>query len=298
MGSALTTIGLPVALGIIMLGLGLSLTLADFARVLKQPKAVLIALLCQLVLLPAICFGLVLAFQLPPILAVGMMMLAASPGGTTANLYSHLFRGDIALNISLTAVNSVIAVITLPLITNFAIAYFRPFDDQLGLQWSKALEVFAIVLLPVALGMLIRRFSPRFADGMDKPVRIASVIILIVVIAGAVASNWSLLVDNVARLALITVLFCLISLTIGFLIPRWLRVGRRQAIATSFEIGIHNATLAIVIAQSVLGSVELSLPAAVYGVLMFFIAFGFGFLIRDRAAVEQAVPAATAAEGS
>jgi len=298
MGSALTTIGLPVALGIIMLGLGLSLTLADFARVLKQPKAVIIALLCQLLLLPAICFGLVLAFQLPPILAVGMMMLAASPGGTTANLYSHLFRGDIALNISLTAVNSVIAVITLPLITNFAIAYFQPFDDRLGLQWSKALEVFAIVLLPVALGMLIRRFWPRFASGMDKPVRIASVIILIVVIAGAVASNWALLVANFTQLALITVLFCVISLTIGFLVPRWLRVGRRQAIATSFEIGIHNATLAIVIAQSVLGSVELSLPAAVYGVLMFFIAFGFGFLIRDRSAADAEAPASTAPEGS
>ena len=298
MGSALTTIGLPVALGIIMLGLGLSLTVADFARVLKQPKAVLIALLCQLVLLPAICFGLVLAFQLPPILAVGMMMLAASPGGTTANLYSHLFRGDIALNISLTAVNSVIAVITLPLITNFAIAYFQPFDDRLGLQWAKALEVFAIVLLPVALGMLIRRFRPAFADGMDKPVRIASVIILIVVIAGAVASNWDLLVANFTQLALITVLFCLISLTIGFLIPRWLRVGRRQAIATSFEIGIHNATLAIVIAQSVLGSVELSLPAAVYGVLMFFIAFGFGFLIHDRTDADQPSTAATATKGS
>ncbi|MDF2561678.1 MAG: bile acid:sodium symporter [Microbacterium sp.] len=286
MGSALTTIGLPVALGIIMLGLGLSLTLADFARVLKQPKAVIIALLCQLILLPAICFGLVLAFQLPPILAVGMMMLAASPGGTTANLYSHLFRGDIALNISLTAVNSVIAVITLPIITNFAIAYFQPFDDRLGLQWSKALEVFAIVLLPVALGMIVRRFWPKFATGMDKPVRIASVIILIVVIAGAVASNWTLLVANFTQLALITVLFCLISLAIGFLVPRMLRVGKRQAIATSFEIGIHNATLAIVIAQSVLGSVELSLPAAVYGVLMFFIAFGFGFLIRDRSAAD------------
>ena len=298
MGSALTTIGLPVALGIIMLGLGLSLTLADFARVLKQPKAVIIALLCQLVVLPAICFGLVLAFQLPPILAVGMMMLAASPGGTTANLYSHLFRGDIALNISLTAVNSVIAVITLPIITNFAIAYFEPFDDRLGLQWSKALEVFAIVLLPVALGMLIRRFWPKFASGMDKPVRIASVIILIVVIAGAVASNWALLVANFTQLALITVLFCVISLTIGFLVPRWLRVGRRQAIATSFEIGIHNATLAIVIAQSVLGSVELSLPAAVYGVLMFFIAFGFGFLIRDRTAAEEVAPASTTSEGS
>lgn len=289
MGSALTTIGLPVALGIIMLGLGLSLTLADFARVLKQPKAVIIALLCQLVLLPAICFGLVLAFQLPPILAVGMMMLAASPGGTTANLYSHLFRGDIALNISLTAVNSVIAVITLPIITNFAIAYFQPFDDRLGLQWSKALEVFAIVLLPVALGMIVRRFWPKFAAGMDKPVRIASVVILVVVIAGAVASNWTLLVSNFTQLALITVLFCLISLTVGFFVPRMLRVGKRQAIATSFEIGIHNATLAIVIAQSVLGSVELSLPAAVYGVLMFFIAFGFGFLIRDRHAVPASV---------
>ena len=299
MGSALTTIGLPVALGIIMLGLGLSLTLADFARVLKQPKAVIIALLCQLVVLQAICFGLVLAFQLPPILAVGMMMLAASPGGTTANLYSHLFRGDIALNISLTAVNSVIAVITLPIITNFAIAYFQPFDDRLGLQWSKALEVFAIVLLPVALGMIVRRFWPRFAASMDKPVRIASVVILIVVIAGAVASNWTLLVANFTQLALITVLFCLISLAIGFLVPRMLRVGRRQAIATSFEIGIHNATLAIVIAQSVLGSVELSLPAAVYGVLMFFIAFGFGFLIRDRAAEgAESVPAPSAAEGS
>ncbi|MCK8466960.1 bile acid:sodium symporter family protein [Microbacterium sp. KSW4-16] len=289
MGSALTTIGLPVALGIIMLGLGLSLTLADFARVLKQPKAVIIALLCQLVLLPAICFGLVLAFQLPPILAVGMMMLAASPGGTTANLYSHLFRGDIALNISLTAVNSVIAVITLPIITNFAIAYFQPFDDRLGLQWSKALEVFAIVLLPVALGMIVRRFWPKFAAGMDKPVRIASVVILVVVIAGAVASNWTLLVSNFTQLALITVLFCLISLTVGFFVPRMLRVGKRQAIATSFEIGIHNATLAIVIAQSVLGSVELSLPAAVYGVLMFFIAFGFGFLIRDRHATPAPV---------
>lgn len=289
MGSALTTIGLPVALGIIMLGLGLSLTLADFARVLKQPKAVIIALLCQLVLLPAICFGLVLAFQLSPILAVGMMMLAASPGGTTANLYSHLFRGDIALNISLTAVNSVIAVITLPIITNFAIAYFQPFDDRLGLQWSKALEVFAIVLLPVALGMIVRRFWPKFAAGMDKPVRIASVVILVVVIAGAVASNWTLLVSNFTQLALITVLFCLISLTVGFFVPRMLRVGKRQAIATSFEIGIHNATLAIVIAQSVLGSVELSLPAAVYGVLMFFIAFGFGFLIRDRHAVPAPV---------
>lgn len=280
--SALTTIGLPVALGIIMFGLGLSLTLGDFARVLKQPKAVIIALVCQLIVLPAVCFGLVLLFQLPPVLAVGMMMLAASPGGTTANLYSHLFRGDVALNISLTAVNSVVAVVTLPIITNFAIWYFKPFDDQLGMQWAKVLEVFAIVLLPVAAGMIVRRLWPKFAKAMDKPVRIASIIILVVVIAGAVASNWTLLVDNFARLALITIVFCIISLAVGYWVPRLFKVGARQAIASSFEIGVHNATLAIVIAQTVLGSVELSLPAAVYGVLMFFIAFGFGFLIRER----------------
>jgi BASS family bile acid:Na+ symporter len=301
MGSALTSIALPIALGIIMFGLGLSLTLRDFSRVVKQPRAVIIALACQLVLLPVICFGLVLLFQLPPVLAVGMMMLAASPGGTTANLYSHLFRGDVALNISLTAVNSVIAVITLPVITNLAIAYFDPFDDQLGLQWAKTLEVFAIVLLPVALGMLVRRLSPRFADRMDKPVRIASVIILAVVIAGAVASNWELLVANFARLSLITIVFCLISLAVGYTVPRLFRVGRRQAIASSFEIGVHNATLAIVIAQSVLGSVELSLPAAVYGVLMFFVAFGFGFLIRGKGAddsVESQSEDATAQRNS
>ena len=212
-----------------------------------------------------------------------MMMLAASPGGTTANLYSHLFRGDIALNISLTAVNSVIAVVTLPLITNFAIAYFDPFDDQLGLQWAKALEVFAIVLLPVALGMVVRRFWPTLRRRHGQARAHRSVIILDRrdrrcgrVELGAAArelrptspSSRSCSASSASRSAT----SC----------PAVLKVGKRQAIATSFEIGIHNATLAIVIAQTVLGSVELSLPAAVYGVLMFFIAFGFGFLIRER----------------
>ncbi|MGX5681826.1 bile acid:sodium symporter family protein [Schumannella luteola] len=291
MGSALTTIGLPVALGIIMLGLGLSLTLGDFKRIAKHPKAVIIALVCQLVLLPLVCFGLVLLFRLPPVLAVGMMLLAASPGGTTANLYSHLFRGDIALNISLTAINSIIAVFTLPLIVNLSIAYFEPGDGQVGIQLAKALEVFAIVLLPVALGMLIRWWKPRFAERMDKPVRIASIIILVIVIVGAVVSNLAVFLENVVALAGVTVLFCLLSLTIGFLVPRLLRVSREQAIASSFEIGIHNATLAIVIAQTVLNNFEMSLPGAVYGVLMFFIAAAFGFAIRGRRTADAPAPA-------
>ena len=292
MGSALTTIGLPVALGIIMFGLGLSLTVADFKRVGKHPKAVLIALACQLLVLPLVAFGLVHLFALPPVLAVGMMLLAASPGGTTANLYSHLFRGDVALNISLTAINSVIAVVTLPLIVNLAIGYFMPGEGQLGIQFVKAIEVFAIVLLPVVLGMLVRRWQPGFADRMDKPVRIASIIILVVVIVGAVVANLQALLDNAAALAGITVLFCVISLTIGFFVPRMLRVTRPQSVASSFEIGIHNATLAIVMAQTALGNFEMSLPAAVYGVLMFFIALAFGFLLRATAPKDaQTAPA-------
>lgn len=296
MGSTLTTIGLPVALGIIMFGLGLSLTPRDFTRVAKHPRAVFIALVCQLLVLPLVCFGLVLAFQLPPVLAVGMMLLAASPGGTTANLYSHLFRGDVALNISLTAINSVIAVVTLPLITNLAIAYFLPGDASLGLQLSKTVEVFVIVLAPVALGMLVRGWRPRFADAMDKPVRIASIVILIVVIAGAIISNREILLANLGQLALITTLFCLLSLSIGFFVPRMFRVERRQSVASAFEIGIHNATLAIVIAQTVLDSIELSLPAAVYGVLMFFIALAFGFGLRaaDRSRADDAPTAVPA----
>lgn len=277
-------VALPLALGIIMFGLGLDLTPADFVRVAKQPKAAAVALACQLLLLPAICFGLVLAFQLPPILAVGMMLLAASPGGTTANLYSHLFRGDVALNISLTAINSVIAVITLPVITNLAIAWFRPGDLSVGLQFAKALEVFVIVLAPVALGMVVRALKPGFARAMDKPVRIASVVILVLVIAGSVASSFDLLASNFLLLGGITTAFCVLSLSVGYIVPRLLKIQKPQAVASAFEVGIHNATLAIVIAQGVLGRPDMSLPAAIYGVLMFPIAALFGLMITRRQA--------------
>ncbi|WP_426050222.1 bile acid:sodium symporter family protein [Brevundimonas sp. SL161] len=287
MGSAITVIGLPVALGIIMFGLGLSLTTGDFVRIGRQPKAVSIALACQLILLPLVCFGLVLLFRLPPVLAVGMMLLAASPGGTTANLYSHLFRGDVALNISLTAINSVVAVITLPIVVNLSLGYFQPGGGQVGLQLAKTIEVFMIVLAPVALGMLVRALRPGFAAAMDRPVRIASVIILTLVIIGSVSAQLDVLTANLAALAGVVVTFCLISLGIGFLIPRLLKIDRPQSIASAFEVGLHNATLAIVIAQSVLGNIDMSLPAAVYGVLMFPLAAAFGVLITRGSAKAQ-----------
>ena len=282
MDSPLAMIGLPVALGVIMFGLGLDLTPGDFARIGKRPKAVALALACQLLLLPAVCFGLVLLFRLPPVLAVGMMLLAASPGGTTANLYSHLFRGDVALNISLTAINSVIAVLTLPVIVNLSIAWFQPGDMTVGLQLKKTIEVFMIVLAPVGLGMLVRGFKPGFARAMDKPVRLASVVILTLVIAGAVVSNFAVLKDDFIALAGIVVSFCILSLGIGFIVPRLFRINREQSIASAFEVGLHNATLAIVIAESVLAVPDMSLPAAVYGVLMFPLAAVFGLLITRK----------------
>ena len=128
--STATTVFLPIALGIIMFGLGLSLTVADFTRVVRYPKATIVALGCQILVLPALCLGLVLLFDLEPTLAVGMMLLAAAPGGTTANLFSHLARGDVALNVTLTAINSVLAVVTLPIVVNLALAGFLDDDDR------------------------------------------------------------------------------------------------------------------------------------------------------------------------
>ena len=279
MNSVLGSVLLPVALAVVMFGLGLSLTTADFIRVRNHPAAVLIALACQLILLPVICFGLVLLFDLPPLLAVGMMLLAASPGGTTANLFSHVFRGDVALNITLTAVNSVLAVATLPLVTNFAISHFAQKSDTVDLQFDKVVQVFAIVLIPVVLGMLVRRKSPTFADRMDRPVRIFSVVVLASVIVATVISERENLTDYLAATGLITLVFCVISLSLGYFAPRLFGVGHRQATASAFEIGVHNSTLAITIAISVLASTDIAVPAAVYGVVMFPVAALFGWVI-------------------
>ena len=278
MDSALTTVGLPVALGIIMFGLGLSLSVDDFRRVTRAPRAVLIALACQLLLLPAICFGLVLLLDLPPLLGVGMMLLAASPGGTSANLFSHLFRGDVALNVTLTAVNSVVAIVTLPLVTNLAIGYFD-LDDAVSLQFGKVVEVFAIVLVPVALGMLVKARRPAFAERMDKPVRIGSALILAILVLGILLDQRESVGDYLADVGLATALFCAISLLVGFFVPKALGVGEAQSVASSMEIGVHNATLAIYVAVEVLESTEISIPAAVYSIFMFAFAALWGLVL-------------------
>ncbi len=286
MDSALTTIGLPLALGIIMFGLGLDLTPADFKRVGKHPKAVVVALACQLLLLPAVCFGLVLAFDLPPLLGIGLMLLAASPGGTTANLYSHLFRGDVALNITLTAINSIIAVLTLPLIASLAINYYDRSDD-VSMPFLEVVKVFVLILVPVGIGMAVRARASGFAERMDKPVRIASAIILAVLVIGIMLDQRANVLDYLARVGLAAGLFCLISLAVGYVVPKAAGIVEEQAIASSFEIGVHNATLAIFVAVEVLDNVEISIPAAVYGVVMFPMAALWGMFVSRRVRAPQ-----------
>ncbi len=292
MDSALTTIGLPIALGIIMFGLGLSLTPEDFRRVARHPRAVAVALACQLVLLPAICFGLVKLFDLPPLLAVGMLLLAASPGGTSANLFSHLFRGDVALNVTLTAVNSVIAIVTLPLITNLAIEHYD-LDDSVSLPFSKVVEVFAIVLIPVGIGMLVRATASGWAQRMDRPVRIGSAAILAVLVLGILLDQRENVSDYLADVGLVAAVFCAISLVTGYVVPRAAGVRDDQAIASSMEIGVHNATLAIFVAVEVLDSTEISVPAAVYSIFMFVFATLWGALISRQIRADRATSGAS-----
>ncbi|MBT3077798.1 MULTISPECIES: bile acid:sodium symporter family protein [Streptomyces] len=279
--SALITTGLPIALAIIMFGLGLSLTIDDFRRVTRSPKAVVVALVLQVLVLPLIAFGLVKLFDLDPLLAVGVMLLAASPGGTTANLFSHLFRGDVALNITLTAINSVLAAITIPIITNLAIDHFDAQGD-LGLQLGKVVQVIAIVLIPVAIGMAVRQRSADFAARADRPVRIFSILVLVIVSVGALLGERENLADYMQQVGLVTGIFCLASLTLGYAGARLLRLDKRQAIASSMEVGIHNTTVALTIALSVLDSTEVAIPSAVYSVLMYVLAAAFGYLITRR----------------
>jgi BASS family bile acid:Na+ symporter len=290
-GSALIIASLPVALGVVMFGLGLSLTIDDFRRVSRHPRAAVVALVCQVVVMPVICFGLVLAFRLPPELAVGMMLLAASPGGPTANLYSHLFGGNVALNISLTAINSGLVVVTLPIVVNLSAGYFLPDSATLGLQFGKVLQVFAIVVVPVAVGMLLRAWAPEVAQRLNRPVRALSAVVLVVVIGAVLYGERANLAGYFVSVGLAVLAFNIVSLLIGYAVPLLAGVDRRAAIAAGFEIGIHNTAFTITVALSpaLMNNAEMAIPGAVYGIVMFFTAVAFGWLVTRRR-VQESVP--------
>ncbi len=278
--SIITTLLLPIALGIVMLGLGLSLTVADFARVVRYPKAVLIGLFIQTVVLVAGAYVIARLAALPPELAVGLMLLAASPGGATANIYSHLAHGDVALNITLTAINSLLALVTLPLIVDAALMHFLGQDQYVPPPTRKVIEVAAIIVLPVLIGMALRAGLPKVAAALEKPIRLFAVLVLVAVIGAAIVAEWERLPGFIAAVGAACLAFNLLSMAIGYGLPRWLDLPRSQAIAISLEIGIHNGTLAIFIALTVLQNATLSVPAAVYSIIMFVTASAFTFWLN------------------
>lgn len=283
-GSLVLTQLLVVALALIMFGLGLSLSTQDFTRLLKHPKAVGVALVLQLGVLPLVCYLLIVALQVPPLFAVGMMLLAASPGGISANLYSHLFGGNVAMNISLTAVNTVLSIVTLPVISNWAIATFAHTGQVVPLQFGKVVEVVAIVLVPVALGMVVRTRLPALAARSEKPMKVFSAVVLAVVALGSIVKEWSSMTATFADVGLAVVAFNLVSLLAGYYLSRVAGLDQGMSTAISFEIGIHNSTLAIFIALAVLNNFQLALPAAIYSVSMYITATLFGLLVLRRRA--------------
>ncbi|MCY1055560.1 bile acid:sodium symporter family protein [Nannocystis sp. SCPEA4] len=273
---------MPIALGVIMLGLGLSLTLEDFKRVVLMPKPVFVGLFCQMLVLPVVCFAIATGFDLPPALAVGLMLLSASPGGATANLFSHLAKGDVALNVTLTAVNSVLSLLTLPFIVNYSLVHFMGEGKVLPLQFDKVIQVFAIVLVPVAIGMFVRSKKPAGAASLEKPVKILSAVFLLLVIAATVAKERAHVVEYFQQVGLAALAFNLVSMAVGYLVPLVVRLPKRQAVAIGMEIGIHNGTLAIAIASAptLLNNSAMAVPPAVYSLIMFFTAAAFGYLVN------------------
>lgn len=278
----ITAVFLPIALGVIMLGLGLSLTREDFRRVIVYPKAVLVGLACQMLILPVAAFAIAKVFTLSPELAVGLMLLAASPGGATANLFSHLARGDVALNVTLTAVNSLLSLLSMPLLVNWSLAHFVGVEKALPLQPDKVLQVFAIVLVPVAIGMVVRAKKAPLAAKLEKPVRILSAVFLILVVAAAAVKESSNLPGFMQQVGLPALAFNLVSMAVGYFVPLLVRLPKRQAVAIGMEIGIHNGTLAIAIASSpmLLNNSVMAIPPAIYSVFMFFTAAVFGWLVN------------------
>lgn len=279
MSSAALTNLLLAALAVVMAGLGLSLTVDDFRRLREHPGAAALALGLQLVVLPSACVGVIVAFGLPPLYAVGMMLLAASPGGITANLFSHLFGGNVAMNLSLTALNTLLSLATLPLISNWAIAHFAAGTQVIPLPWQKLVEVITVIAVPVLLGMAVRRFSPSNAARLDRPVKTLSAALLVLLTLSAVYKERDALAAVVGELGAAVVTFNLVSIGAGYVAGRLVQLPRPLCIAIAYEVGIHNSTLALYLALGVLQQFPVALPAALYSISMYVTGLLFGLAL-------------------
>ena len=266
----LTTTVLPLSLFIIMLGMGLSLVIGDFKRIALYPKATLIGLTNQLILLPIIAFGIVSVLNLAPMVAVGFMLLAACPGGVTSNLITHVSRGDTALSITLTAISSFVSVITIPLIMSFSLLNFLGEAQPIALPVVETImQILVITIVPVSIGMAIRHFFPDFANRMDKPTRIFSSVIFLIILVSIIVTNTEIIRLYFSEFAGVSFFLVLATMGLGFFSSKIFQLNLPQSISIAIESGIQNGTLAIVIATSILQQSDLSLPAAIYSLVMF-----------------------------
>lgn len=262
---------LPLALAIIMLGMGMTLIITDFTRVIKYPRAILIGLTNQLIFLPIIGFSLAIAFNLNPVMAVGLMILASCPGGPTSNLITQVCKGNIALSVTLTAVASLVSILTIPFILSYALEYFGSNTDvtiELPII-DTILQIMGITVIPISIGMLIRKHKTSFAKRMEKPMRTASTVIFILVFIAVLAANADKLIDGMKEAGLVTLALNIATMGLGYLTTRLFKLNFKNTISITIESGIQNGTLALVIATSILNNVEMGIPIGAYAIWMF-----------------------------
>ena len=267
----ITQIFLPISLAIIMFGMGLTLMVSDFGRLFAYPKEVLIGLFNQLVFLPLIGFLIILLFDLNSSMAIGIMILSLCPGGPTSNLITQVARGNIGLSVTLTALASLITVFTIPIILSEAITYFTGETDvviELPIVQTM-LQILLITVIPVSIGMLIRKKNEAFALRMERPMRIASTVLFIIIFLLVMIANKDLIVEAMKEVGLATLLLNLSTMALGYMTAKVFGIKGKSQISITIESGIQNGTLAFVIATTILNNVEMGLPTGAYSIWMF-----------------------------
>ncbi|MBO6815695.1 MAG: bile acid:sodium symporter family protein [Rhizobiaceae bacterium] len=275
-------VGLPIALAIIMFGMGLGLTVKDFTRVFAKPKAFLAGTFLQIVSLPLLAFLVLSLFQLSGALAVGMMILAACPGGVTSNILTYISRGDVALSVSLTAIISLLGFVTVPLITGWSLNYHMGQGAPDLPIASTMIGILLITTIPVALGMLVRKLNAGLADRAERVFAPLSMIIFIAVVIGALFAERANIASYIQQVGFPAIVLNLVTMAVAFLTARFLLLPASQRSAITLECGLQNSTLGLAVALTILDRPDISIPIAVYGLLMLFTGFGFAMWTRQR----------------
>ena len=283
--SVFATVLLPIALAVIMVSLGMALTTDDFRRVFVQPRGISIGILNLALISPLLAFGIAELFDLEPALAVGLVLLGASPGGTMANLLTHLARGDTALSISITAISSLAAVATVPLFLSLAIDRFGAdgFDEDIEMLGVVA-RVLLITVVPLAVGMRLRARRPERIAEVQPAFQKAAFVLFLAIVVGVIIAENERVLDNLGSVAAAAITLNLAAMAISFTIARLARLSDRQSTAIAIELGVHNTALAIAVAAAI--DTELTIPAAVYASFMFVTAGLFARLMYRRNGAE------------